>query len=127
MSMADLNKTLDPNGLAKTRLAFIGCGVMAEAIIAGLLRKQLVAPEQVVGSHPRSARRDEIQQKFGVHMFEHNCDANKAVQPSASDWRTSRFEGLNTKRSTRYIDRRRRQDCNDCKRTPTPGDSSHDA
>ena len=82
--MLESNKTLGPNVLAKTRLAFIGCGVMAEAIIAGLLRKQLVAPEQVVGSHPRSARRDEIQQKFGVQMFEQNYDATKAVHPTAA-------------------------------------------
>lgn len=82
--MRESNKTLGSNVLAKTRLAFIGCGVMAEAIIAGLLRKQLVAPEQIVGSHPRSARRDEIQQKFGVQMFEHNCDATKAVHPTAA-------------------------------------------
>ena len=78
--MLESKKTLDPNVLAKTRLAFIGCGVMAEAIIAGLLRKQLVAPEQIVGSHPRSERRDEIQQKFGVQIFEHNRDATKAVR-----------------------------------------------
>ena len=82
--MLESKETLDPNVLAKTRLAFIGCGVMAEAIIAGLLRKQLVAPEQIVGSHPRSARRDEIQQKFGVQIFEHNCDATKAVHPTAA-------------------------------------------
>src|ERR687889_809319 len=32
----------DTNPLSNCRLAFIGCGVMAEAIIAGLLRQQLV-------------------------------------------------------------------------------------
>jgi pyrroline-5-carboxylate reductase len=82
--MVESNKSLDPNVLAKTRLAFIGCGVMAEAIIAGLLRKQLVTPEQIVASHPRSARRDEVQQKFGVQVFEHNRDATKEVHPTAA-------------------------------------------
>ena len=33
------------NPLANARLAFIGLGVMAEAIAAGLLRKGLVTPE----------------------------------------------------------------------------------
>ena len=82
--MVESNKPLDQNVLTKTRLAFIGVGVMAEAIIAGLFRKQLVTPEQIVGSHPRSARQHEVQQKYGVQMFEHNRDAAKAVHPTAS-------------------------------------------
>src|SRR6185295_12949218 len=65
----------DTNPLSKCRLAFIGCGVMAEAIIAGLLRKKLVGPEQISGSHPRQARREEMHVKYGVEMFESNRDA----------------------------------------------------
>jgi pyrroline-5-carboxylate reductase len=53
-------------------LSFIGCGVMAEAIIAGLLNKNLVKPEQVVGSHPRAERREELQGKYGIRLFENN-------------------------------------------------------
>ena len=48
---------------------------MAEAIIAGLLRKKLVGPEQISGSHPRQARREEMHVKYGVEMFENNRDA----------------------------------------------------
>ena len=33
--------------LEGARLAFIGCGVMAEAIIAGLLRNKLVSEQQI--------------------------------------------------------------------------------
>lgn len=80
--MEDSNNTLTPNVLKKTRMAFIGCGVMAEAIIAGLLRKQLVTTEQIVGSHPRMARREELHEKYGIQMFEHNRDASVAVHPS---------------------------------------------
>ncbi|HET6978280.1 MAG TPA: pyrroline-5-carboxylate reductase [Pyrinomonadaceae bacterium] len=65
----------DTNSLSNCRLAFIGCGVMAEAIIAGLLRKKLVGPEQISGSHPRQARREEMHVKYGIEMFEHNRDA----------------------------------------------------
>lgn len=71
-----------PNPLKNTRLAFIGCGVMAEAIIAGLLRKQLVAPEQIVGSHPRAARREELYTKYAVRMFESNREAALAAHPN---------------------------------------------
>ncbi|PWT96119.1 MAG: pyrroline-5-carboxylate reductase [Blastocatellia bacterium] len=63
------------NPLSNARIAFIGCGVMAEAIIAGLLRKQLVSPEQIVGSHPRAQRREELQKKYGIEMFEENRKA----------------------------------------------------
>lgn len=72
------------NPLAECRLAFIGCGVMAEAIIAGLLRKKLVTPENVFGSHPRQARREELHAKYGIEMFEHNRDAALAAAPTAA-------------------------------------------
>ena len=61
--------------LQGTRLSFIGCGAMAEAIIAGLLKKNLVKTEQVVGSHPRKDRREELQKKYWIRIFESNNDA----------------------------------------------------
>ena len=73
------------NPLAKARLAFIGLGVMAEAIAAGLLRKGLVTPEQMVGSHPRAARREELYTKYGIQMFDANREAVEAAYPTDSD------------------------------------------
>ena len=67
------------NPLKGTQLSFIGCGVMAEAIIAGLLRQKLVTPGQIIGSHPRAARRDELRQRYGMRVFESNREA--AIQP----------------------------------------------
>ena len=67
--------------LENCRLAFIGCGAMAEAMIAGLLRKKLIGPDNVVGSHPRQARREELHAKYGIEMFEHNRDATLAAAP----------------------------------------------
>jgi pyrroline-5-carboxylate reductase len=61
--------------LKGTQLSFIGCGVMAEAIIAGLLRRKLVTPGQITGSHPRAARREELQQSYGIRVFESNREA----------------------------------------------------
>jgi pyrroline-5-carboxylate reductase len=63
------------DALIGARLSFIGCGVMAEAIIAGVLSKNLVKPEQVVGSHPREERREELQAKYGIRIFEENSEA----------------------------------------------------
>lgn len=73
-------ETLSP--LQNARLGFIGCGVMAEAMIAGLLRRQLVTAEQIVGSHPRSLRRDELYTKYAVRMFESNREAALASHPA---------------------------------------------
>lgn len=75
------NEQLNP--LKGTQLSFIGCGVMAEAIIAGLLRQKLVEPEQIIGSHPRAARRDELHARYGMRVFESNREA--AVQPLANE------------------------------------------
>src|SRR5690348_10948344 len=75
----------DPAGaLENSRLAFIGCGAMAEAMIAGLLRKKLISPANVVGSHPRQARREELHVKYGIEMFELNLDAATAAAPESS-------------------------------------------
>ena len=73
------------NPLANARLAFIGLGVMAEAIAAGLLRKGFVTPEQMVGSHPRAARREELYTKYGIQMFDANREAVEAAYPTDSD------------------------------------------
>jgi pyrroline-5-carboxylate reductase len=75
----------DTNPLSNCHLAFVGCGVMAEAIIAGLLRRKLVGPEQIVGSHPRQARREEMHVKYGIEMFESNREAVTETAPEVPD------------------------------------------
>jgi pyrroline-5-carboxylate reductase len=67
------------NPLRDARLAFVGVGVMAEAMIAGLLRRQLVERAQIVGSHPRATRREELQTQYGVRMVESNREAAEAA------------------------------------------------
>ncbi|HEX9423522.1 MAG TPA: pyrroline-5-carboxylate reductase [Pyrinomonadaceae bacterium] len=67
------------DALNGAKLSFIGCGVMAEAMIAGLLSKNLVRPEQVVGSHPRAERREELLGKYGIRLFENNREAADAA------------------------------------------------
>ena len=72
----------ETNALSNCRLAFIGCGVMAEAIVAGLLRKRLVSPDQIVGSHPRAPRREELHEKYGIQMFEDNRETALTSHPA---------------------------------------------
>lgn len=63
------------NPLRGARLSFVGVGVMAEAMIAGLLRRQLVSRAQIVGSHPRAARREELHTQYGIRVVESNREA----------------------------------------------------
>lgn len=68
-------KTDSAGELNGTRLAFVGTGVMAEAMIAGLLDKRLVNPDQIVASHPREDRRESLVKRFGISVAESNRDA----------------------------------------------------
>lgn len=77
--------SMQTNPLSNCRVAFIGCGVMAEAIIAGMLRRKLVAPGQIIGSHPRVARREEMHVKYGIEMFENNREAVLATYPAEAN------------------------------------------
>lgn len=65
--------------LSNRTIATIGSGVMAEAMIAGLLRGQLVAPERVVASHPRAERREELARTYGIRTVAANADAVAAA------------------------------------------------
>ena len=67
------------NDLKNLYLAFIGCGVMGESMVAGLLRKNLVDPKNVVASHPRESRRKELAEKHGIKVFDNNSEAAKTV------------------------------------------------
>ncbi len=65
--------------LTDSKFAFIGCGVMAESIIAGLLRKDLVKPNRIFASHPRGERRAELEKAYKIRVSEQNADAVKIV------------------------------------------------
>ncbi len=67
------------NELKVLRLAFIGCGVMGESMVAGLLRNNLVDPKNIAASHPREARRRELSEKLGISVFESNTDAARSA------------------------------------------------
>ena len=50
------------------KIAFIGPGVMAEAMIAGLLRQKLARPENVTAAGPRERNAVlELQKKYGIN------------------------------------------------------------
>ena len=80
---SEIENNVSHDPLANARIAFVGLGVMAEAIAAGLLRKGLVKAEQLVGSHPRTARREELYAKYAIQMFEANREAVEAAYPES--------------------------------------------
>jgi pyrroline-5-carboxylate reductase len=57
------------------RVGIVGAGVMAEAIIGGLLADRAVRPELLIASHPRRERRDALAERHGVRSVASNRDA----------------------------------------------------
>ena len=57
------------------KLAFIGGGVMAEAIIGGVLASNLTLPEDVSVGEPVNERRDQLTQTHGLNAFADNAYA----------------------------------------------------
>ena len=61
--------------MLKKKIAFIGPGVMAEAMIAGLLNKKLARPENIIASGPREERGVELHKKHGIKVTTDNASA----------------------------------------------------
>lgn len=61
--------------LRNERLAVIGCGAMGEAMVKGLLVKELVPPEQIVASNPREERVRELVERYAIRATTSNRDA----------------------------------------------------
>lgn len=57
------------------KITFIGPGVMAEAMIAGLLRQKLASPKNIVASGPREERGEELHKKYDIQVTTENAAA----------------------------------------------------
>lgn len=71
-------------------LAFIGCGVMGEAMIRGLLERDTLAAQQLVAADPREERLLELRERYGVRVTADNVEALReagvvvlAIKPQA--------------------------------------------
>jgi pyrroline-5-carboxylate reductase len=58
-----------------TKIAFIGPGVMAEAMIAGLVNQGVVPSESIVASGPSAARVDELGERHAIRTETENTAA----------------------------------------------------
>ena len=56
------------------QLAFVGSGVMAEAMIKGILSQKLVSPERIMASGPRPERGGELEGRYGVRWTTSNTE-----------------------------------------------------
>ena len=61
--------------MEKSRIAFIGSGVMAEVMINGLVSRDMTAPERIWASGPRQERADQLFATYGVRGTTDNLEA----------------------------------------------------
>ncbi|MGH7687622.1 MAG: pyrroline-5-carboxylate reductase [Candidatus Dormibacteria bacterium] len=66
---------MNESALQNARLGIIGTGVMAEAMLAGLLRHELIDARHVLASHPRAVRREQLEAAYGVRTTDDNATA----------------------------------------------------
>lgn len=61
--------------LRQSTVSVIGAGVMAEAVIAGVLERNLLPAGSIIASHPRPERRRQLAEKYGIEATADNRDA----------------------------------------------------
>jgi pyrroline-5-carboxylate reductase len=66
---------MDDSSLSGSKIAIVGAGVMAEAMLSGLLERGLIEAGSVTCSDPREARRRELQERHGVAAITSNAEA----------------------------------------------------
>ena len=67
------------SGRSTMRVGIVGAGVMAQAMIAGLLADRAIGSEQLVASHPRKERREALAAELGITVVADNVDAVKGA------------------------------------------------
>lgn len=61
-------------------VAFIGSGIMAEAMIRGLITQQIVQPDQIFAADPLPTRLDDLHERYGIRTTSNNAEAAEAGQ-----------------------------------------------
>ena len=71
-----MEKITDKTG----RIAFIGGGMMAEAILKGMLHKEIAEPEMIIISDPSAGRREYLEKTYKVNTTGCNAEAVKTAK-----------------------------------------------
>lgn len=61
------------------KLGFIGTGNMASAIMGGIINKQVIPAEEIIGADLFAPGREKVREQFGIHV----TDSNKEVVEKA--------------------------------------------
>lgn len=61
-------------------VAFIGGGIMGEAMIRGLITRDIVAPEQIIVADPMAERLDDLRGRYGIRVTVSNAEAAESGQ-----------------------------------------------
>ncbi len=65
---------------SEKNVAFIGSGVMGEAMIRGLIAQNIVGPDCIYAADPFPARLDELRERYGIHTTPRNAEAAEMGQ-----------------------------------------------
>ena len=61
------------------KIGFIGLGNMAKAMIGGILRKNIISPEDILGYARTKETRDRVSKEYGITI----CESNEQVAQQA--------------------------------------------
>ena len=61
------------------KVAFVGAGVMGEAIIKGLLHQKLLGPESITASDPRAEHLQQLHSAYGINVTTDNGEAARGA------------------------------------------------
>lgn len=65
---------------ADKTIAFIGSGIMGEAMIRGLLTKNSIAPDKIIASDPWQPRLEQLKAQYAIQTTKDNREAAEAGQ-----------------------------------------------
>ncbi len=87
--------------LSGKKIAFIGCGIMGEAIITSLLKGEIVGAGQITGAEPLQDRCTELRGRYGINMVQENAAAVQGadlimltVKPQSLDYVFEDLDGI---------------------------------
>ena len=63
--------------MEELRLGFIGGGMMAEALISGMIEGKVIAPNKITVYDPFPARLETLEKEYGVKTAEHNTEVRE--------------------------------------------------
>ena len=62
------------------KLGFIGTGNMAGASMGGIIKKGIIAPEEIIGSDIMEAGRERAKKEHGIHVTADNIEVTQKAE-----------------------------------------------